>query len=347
LWYDGTPADITDYETIFGAMNTAEVITSAGIACATSVIPFPTNKAKLISALTGAFGTGAVALAGDIESQYNSISLQYPDKNVGDILSLVDWGRSLKTAGVQALVGGVISGVSTYAATHSKFVNFVTKLKNLGYDALKSRLTKAGLSDEVAENFCKKVGVLNNWAASIGKNIDDLQTPPEGYQFYHHNGKKFIRRTNASDIETPQLTVKDGKIVRYDGKTITAFTTEQIASILKSATKNPNCNKVMLGEYTNDASSYNIRALNEGYTYFEIDNFSEIASKVNYNDDEIWRINKMFILEQKRQNKEFYFSHNPWNFPNEKFRTKEVEYLIELGASDIISIGNNTWKVIW
>jgi hypothetical protein len=32
-------------------------------------------------------------------------------------------------------------------------------LKNLGYDALKSRLTQAGLSDEVAENFCKKVGV--------------------------------------------------------------------------------------------------------------------------------------------------------------------------------------------
>ena len=67
---------------------------------------------------------------------------------------------------------------------------------------------------------------------------------------------------------------------------------------------------------------------------------------VNNNDDEIWRINQRFILEQKNQNKDFYFSHNPWNFPDGKFRTKEVEYIIELGASDIIEIGNNTWKVI-
>jgi len=155
LWYDGTPADITDYETIFGAMNTAEVITSAGIACATSVIPIPTNKAKLISALTGAFGTGAVALAGDIESQYNSISLQYPDKNVGDILSLVDWGRSLKTAGVQALISGVISGVSTYAATHPKFVNFTEKLNQIGYIKLQNLLQQAGLDNSIIVSFCK------------------------------------------------------------------------------------------------------------------------------------------------------------------------------------------------
>ena len=52
------------------------------------------------------------------------------------------------------------------------------------------------------------------------------------------------------------------------------------------------------------------------------------------------------LLEQKNQNKDFYFSHNPWNFPDGKFRTKEVEYIIELGASDIIEIGNTTWKVI-
>lgn len=45
--------------------------------------------------------------------------------------------------------------------------------------------------------------------------------------------------------------------------------------------------------------------------------------------------------------KEFYFSHNPWLYPNDKFRTREAEYLIELGAKDFIQINSNTWKVLW
>jgi len=61
----------------------------------------------------------------------------------------------------------------------------------------------------------------------------------------------------------------------------------------------------------------------------------------------MWRLNKKIIIENFNKGKTFYFSHNPWSFPNNKFRTKEAEYLIELGATDFVQINSNTWKVIW
>jgi hypothetical protein len=59
--------------------------------------------------------------------------------------------------------------------------------------------------DNIAENLNKNV---------IGKPIADFDEAPLGYQFYQKNGKKWIRRLDASDPKTPKLTVEDGKIVR-------------------------------------------------------------------------------------------------------------------------------------
>jgi hypothetical protein len=73
----------------------------------------------------------------------------------------------------------------------------------------------------------------------------------------------------------------------------------------------------------------------------------QIKAIVNNSDEEMWRINKEFIDRQKALNKEFYFSHEPWDFPTRSFRSKEAEYLIDLGAKDFLKLNDNTWKVIW
>jgi hypothetical protein len=127
------------------------------------------------------------------------------------------------------------------------------------------------------------------------------------------------------------------------------FTQQQIDDYVKLATKNGDKNKVMLGMWEGDniPTSYQNRAKAEGCTYFELDNWKEIEVLVNKNEEELWKINKQFIDNQKALNKEFYFSHNPWNYPTDKFRSLEAEYLIDLGAKDFIQINENTWKAIW
>lgn len=69
--------------------------------------------------------------------------------------------------------------------------------------------------------------------------------------------------------------------------------------------------------------SYIERAGNT-HTYFDLgDKWNEIKKLVNESDDEMWRINKQFIDDQKALGKEFYFSHEPWKaqslLPHESF----------------------------
>ena len=72
---------------------------------------------------------------------------------------------------------------------------------------------------------------------------------------------------------------------------------------------------------------------------------------VNNNDDEIWRINQRFIQEQKNQNKDFYFSHNPEKATGTSFH-REVELLRKLilekynRPAKFDKIGNY-WKLSW
>ncbi|BDX37768.1 hypothetical protein CYCD_11230 [Tenuifilaceae bacterium CYCD] len=71
-----------------------------------------------------------------------------------------------------------------------------------------------------------------DWSTAIGKNIDELAEAPKGYQFYTRNEQKFIRRINASDPNTPQLTVRYGKIVQVTGKIVT--NADEIKLLLKT-----------------------------------------------------------------------------------------------------------------
>jgi hypothetical protein len=90
------------------------------------------------------------------------------------------------------------------------------------------------------------------------------------------------------------------------------FTQRQIDDYVLKSTKNSDKGKVLLGKFEGETnpSSYNKRAENEGYIYFQLDDWEE-AYKIVVSDDEMWRINKEFILKLKSKSIPFYFSHNP------------------------------------
>lgn len=88
------------------------------------------------------------------------------------------------------------------------------------------------LENRAREVFRVVVKGAGNWATAIGKNIDELVEAPVGYQYYTRNEQKFIRRLNASDPSTPQLTVKYGKIVQATGKVLT--NADEIKLLLKT-----------------------------------------------------------------------------------------------------------------
>ena len=67
---------------------------------------------------------------------------------------------------------------------------------------------------------------------------------------------------------------------------------------------------------------------------------------VNKNMDEMWKINKQYIDEQKALNKEFWFSHDPFSPTNVQFYAREVNYLIDLGVKEFQKVGD-LWKAVW
>lgn len=183
LWYDENeePAEITDYERIFGSMNTTETVTSALVACGSTFIPFNTQKKKIVATLTAAFGAGAVGMATEIERQYTAIHNAKPNLSTLDVLAEIEWKSVMKTAGTQAIIAGIATGATTYALTHPKFVNFATKIRQKGYNFLSERLSKARLSLDEIKIFCEKFDVkvlrslddfesLSAWKKSLGNN---------------------------------------------------------------------------------------------------------------------------------------------------------------------------------
>ena len=137
-----------------------KVAESADISCVSSVLPpflnLGKNKTKMIAAVTASFGAGAAAMATDIGEQYDDLK---GAKTFSEKISQLNWGQALRKAGVQALIAGVSTGVTVYAADHPAFRNFGSKLRNLGYSRVKQILNKTGFSDETAEEFCRRFGV--------------------------------------------------------------------------------------------------------------------------------------------------------------------------------------------
>jgi hypothetical protein len=166
---------IMDFGNIWRATDKWEMFSSASISCATSIIPWPSNKAKLIGVVTASFGAGATALVADVAQQYEKLpeALNFKDK-----LSAIHWDEAFKKAGVQSLIAGISTGVVLYAVDHPKFKNFASKVKNLSYARIELLLKKSGFSDEAVDAFCKRFGLsrlqgAGNWLTQRTSFWDD------------------------------------------------------------------------------------------------------------------------------------------------------------------------------
>jgi hypothetical protein len=70
------------------------------------------------------------------------------------------------------------------------------------------------------------------------------------------------------------------------------------------------------------------------------------AFEIVSDNEEMWKLNKQFLDEQKVLNKRFFFSHNPDDATG--FMLQEVIYLKQdLKAIDIKEINDDLWEVIW
>lgn len=124
------------------------------------------------------------------------------------------------------------------------------------------------------------------------------------------------------------------------------LTFAQVRELALSATRNPDSKKVLLGRYfAHNDSSYNVRAGKE-YTFFELKNWDEIYKQVGFNYSQMWRISKRFMKNQMKQQKDFYFSHDP-NVPGGKGFSMEVAYLKKKKKGIRFVRKGNLWKAVW
>ncbi len=124
------------------------------------------------------------------------------------------------------------------------------------------------------------------------------------------------------------------------------FTIKQIDDFVLIATQQNNKLKVMLGKFDNGASTGYVSRAGSSHTYFDMGNkWDEALQMVGGDLDEMWRINKKFIDEQKALGKEFFLSHNPLNADG--FYKREIDYLTQELNGQIIQVNNNTWKILW
>lgn len=124
------------------------------------------------------------------------------------------------------------------------------------------------------------------------------------------------------------------------------LTLAQVRELALSATQNPDSKKVLLGRYfAHSDSSYNVRAGKE-YTFFELKDWDEIYKQVGFNYSQMWRISKRFMKNQMKQQKDFYFSHDP-NNPGGKGFSMEVAYLKKKKKGIRFVRKGNLWKAVW
>ena len=114
------------------------------------------------------------------------------------------------------------------------------------------------------------------------------------------------------------------------------------ANFAKQATKNVDSAEVVLGKFYQNGTSYVDVAKNRGATYFELDDWNKVSSRIG--NENMWNINKEFLDQQWNAGKDFYFSHNPWEATG--YLQQEVLHLIDLGAKDFVNVGENLWKVV-
>lgn len=112
----------------------------------------------------------------------------------------------------------------------------------------------------------------------------------------------------------------------------------------RAATRNPDATQVVLGKYNsdfNDASYVEMAIMYEA-TYFDMDDYDEVASKTDASF--MWSINEQFLKEQESQGKQFILVDNPYaatgGYGN------EVAWLQNQGYSFEFDAGTSVWKAV-
>lgn len=96
-----------------------------------------------------------------------------------------------------------------------------------------------------------------------------------------------------------------------------------------NATRNSGSQKLVLGHFARDGTSYQKVAAHYKATYFKVDDWNAVTKGLT--QDEIWNINESFLTQQLKQGKQILFSHDPLSARPRSFFEREVNFLQDLG----------------
>ncbi|NLP41265.1 MAG: hypothetical protein GX348_03565 [Veillonellaceae bacterium] len=106
-------------------------------------------------------------------------------------------------------------------------------------------------------------------------------------------------------------------------------------------TKNPQASEVVLGKYIpNSVESYEAIAASRGATYFQLNNWSRLATE--FGEESMWLINRSFLQQQIANGKNIILTQNPTSATG--YFAKEVNYLSELGYKFVQE--GTVWRAI-
>lgn len=144
---------------------------------------------------------------------------------------------------------------------------------------------------------------------------------------------------------------KNGNVTN-DGGGNTAETTTQeekpklksAAEYAKNATQNDSSTQVVLGKYNSDfnGKSYIDMAIEYDATYFDLDDYDEIASQSS--PSFMWQINEQFLEQQEAKGKQFLLVDDPYHATGAY--ANEVNWLQNHGYTFKFDPGRSVWKAV-
>ena len=254
--------------------------------------------------------------------------------------------NSIKEIG-QDIYGGFVTRADNAFTSLGGFVDYITLGIPSGiYSGLKSR-SDIMLKDPSLYN------IANLLTMGLVSTIEGAVVPSDPLSKEHWldsfslaltvvGGYKSIKTSMAKDGSLLTGGPSESFIRKVEKDALYRVTSKTFEDYALDATKNANSNKVILGKYMQNNVSYIDVATKQKATYFQIDEWDEVASTIG--NDNMWNINKEFLNQQWKAGKDFYFSHNPWEATG--YFQQEVLHLIDLGVKDFIQVGNNLWKAV-
>ena len=118
---------------------------------------------------------------------------------------------------------------------------------------------------------------------------------------------------------------------------------EWFDEVARKATRNPESDKLVLGHFSRDGSTYQKVAAHYKATYFKVEDWNKVTKGLSPN--EVWKINKAFLEQQIRQGKQILLSHDPSKVRPRSFYEKELNRLRDLGYN-FKQVNQWTWEAV-